>query len=235
MKNFRIFIILFCVCAFNVQSIKAQSFTEFFETLNEFNRIKKPEQNPRFESGLEMTRWDVQDRTNKIIGRVQDIYVTPNGLARFIEIKLNALGMQQNLLFEPRTFGLRPAESAYIFDIEEGQLQELYPRILDETRRLKAEFQRRPGDIFAMRDRLRNIEVKSEGGLNLGRVQNVLFDTTRLRAEGYTVMMGFSSVSGEIVVLPFRNLRFDTAPVLAPVLRLGDQESQTLIDYLRNR
>lgn len=185
--------------------VAAQSmqFTRNAQLLDKVNSYA-PEQSSRHEGAKDILKNRIIDKTNRVVGKVNDILLSKSGVVKMIDADFDRINLGTDTLFVNYSdLEIQPATNGYKMGYTDDQIKEQFPALL-------AGMQSASGagsDLFSAR-KIAESAVRSSDGKKLGKIKDILFDNEGTRAELLFVSMNYKSVRGETLAIPFNKARY---------------------------
>lgn len=207
---------------------KNGSYSNFLQRLSQANRMQ-PLQNPEYTRGTQVLGWRILDRTNKVIGEVDDVILSDRGALTSVAVDFNRLRLGAPVYLNASEVPLRPSGNGYVMGMNYSQVENLYPSLL-------ADIETASGidDENFSAKKLIGAQVISDDGRSLGRVEDVLFTGRGTRAAALYVGMGYGNARGKALAVPFDLVRY-SARGGALKVSLGDDQADALVDFFSRK
>ena len=230
MRGFLMIFLAFSVLSMpvTVDSAWAQTGNRLYDSLNFLNR-QKPLQNPRFQRADQVLKNRILDRSNRVVGEVNDILLTSNGDISTLNVELDRLRVRGDVFLGYSQMRMRSVTRAYTLNIDDDQLKDLVPSLLNNIETASGN----GSDVFSLR-KLDGARLVAEDGRRLGKIENVLFSDNAGRAQALYVDLNYRSVRGEKIAIPFSTPRYVAKPRSFDVV-LKNDEADAILEYARNR
>lgn len=220
-----IFIIVFSVLAPAAAFAQDSDYTGFMQRLARANRIQ-PMQNPEYKNGTDILNWRILDRTNKVVGEVNDMVLNDSGAIASVEVDFNRLRLGEAYL-DYRTLRLRPATNGYVMGFNAEQISTLYPTMLSQIETAAGP----DAEAVSMKD-LIGATVRSDDGRTLGEVENVFFTGNGTRAAALYVGMSYKMHRGKAAAVPFDLVSYNIGRFNGVNVVMSADQADALIDFL---
>lgn len=199
----RIFIVAALILFISTAPVLAQS-NRALEQLSQLNRIN-PLQNPEFDRDSKIINRKIIDRKNKVVGRVQDVIINPNGTIASIVTDFDRLRLGDDIALNYRNLNIRSRADSYAMNMDSDEIRDFYPQLL-------ADIETASGDgnnTFSVR-KLSGAQILAEDGRRIGKVKNVLFANNGGIVRAINAELSYGTHRGDTVAIPFRNVNFQT-------------------------
>ncbi|MEZ5815390.1 MAG: PRC-barrel domain-containing protein [Alphaproteobacteria bacterium] len=141
----------------------------------------------------------ILDSTNRVVGELRDVILDRNGAIAMLDVDFNRINLGVDSLFiNYIAFGAHPATNGYKLAQTDNQIAAALPELLAATETASGS----GTDIFSIK-KIVGRKIYAENGKKLGKIEDVLFDSTGARAELLLVSMTQRSVRGEKLTIPF--------------------------------
>ena len=180
-----------------------------YERLSAINKAR-PEQNRKHQSVRKVLDAKVLDKTNRVVGQVQDVVLDRSGGINMINVDFDRLRLGIGVLpINYGDLGVRPSNGSYKMSYSDDQLKEMLPSFLNDMSSASGE----QVNNFTV-SKIMGRDVYAQDGKKIGRVVDVLFDRNGSRAEFLFVNMSERSVRGEKVAIPFASPLYQNQKII---------------------
>lgn len=171
------------------------------QALSQLNRIK-PLQNPKFQKSKSALGRSVLDRSNKIIGKIEDLIVSEEGQVLGLVVVFDRLQMTQGVFVGYDITKITPSSNGYRLGLESKDITALYPDLL-------AGIETAAGNMSAISiSKSIGLDVVDENLNKIGQITDVLLDQQRTQLLAFHVVVNEKRVRKEGVAVPFSAIRF---------------------------
>lgn len=205
----------------------AASYSRVFEMISELND-SDPLQDPGYERSADVLDRRVLDSKNKVVGEVKDIILGSNGNISSLNVDFNRLRLGQQVYLNYRDMRIGTRNNGYELGIEDDQIEAMYPELL-------ANIETAAGaeNTYSVR-KIIGANLKDEKGNNIGKVQDVLFDSRGKRAVALFVSMKLLSAGNRGMAVPFGTAKYDHFPKDRSIV-VSDAQAKAMKDYAASR
>lgn len=209
----------------------AASYSQALQSLNEINRIP-PLQNPNLKDEGEILSRHVLDRTNRIIGEVEDVILTKSGAVETLSVDFDRLRLRGGSIgLNYADMAIRPASNGYIIGFEAVQIEDMYPQILAGIETASGEdAERRSVSVKA----IIGAPVRNEKGRKIGAVKHVLFGENGNQAQALFIAMFLGGVGAKDIAVPFNAGKLDLRGT-SPEILVSDEQADAMNDFVRQK
>lgn len=209
-------------------SLMAQSIDPYLNTLNQYNRIK-PLQNPLWKRSSKVLKGKITDNSNRVIGKIEDILVSPEGAIESIKGDLNRLRISSDVPLNVVELNMSPNSNGYSTSFDNSQVADLIPQILAGVATASGD----EDSVFSV-DRLVGSDVKSRDGRRLGKIQEVMFSDTGSSVEALIIRVRYGTVGGESVAIPFPDATYKKNGKRVEAL-IPDNRADSIIAFAKDK
>lgn len=206
---------------------KGREYRFFLEQISEINRFQVT-QRPEHERGTVLLDRTIEDSTNRVVGEIDDIVLSPNGSITALSTKFDRLRLNAPVFVNYREFRVQPVSSGYrMSTMTDDRIEELYPELL-------ASIETAAGDAdsdFGVKS-LIGSTIESTDGRRLGKVEDVLFRSLGSRADLLYVSMSYGTLRGRELAVPFEVVEYKTAGGRTVAI-VDEDQADAMIDYAK--
>jgi sporulation protein YlmC with PRC-barrel domain len=202
----------------------AEEYAPAYDTIVKMNRIQ-PLQNPDLSKSADIINRRMLDRTNKVVGEVRDVLVSPNGSIEALNVDFNRLRLGAPVYLNYREMSVQAASDSYIVGFADNQIETLYPELLANVATAAG------GDVETLS--VKNVlgaEVKAQDGRMIGVVDDVLFSSNGDRADSLLINNKAGLMRGKTVAIPFGMADF-AALNTGNTIILENPEADALLNF----
>lgn len=202
----------------------AQSYMEMYEQVSTMNRVQ-PLQNPTYKRTYEILNRKVQDRKTRVVGGVKDVLISKFGPVEALNIDLDRLRLG-TIVINTQETGIEATRDSYVFaNYDEEGIKDLYPALLGNIQTAAGSDQ----DVVSLQ-KLLGAAVKTSSGDTIGRIEDVLFNSSGNVVEALYIGMKYGTARGDIAV-PFGAADYSKLSSNNEVI-LFDEQVKAMSDYL---
>jgi sporulation protein YlmC with PRC-barrel domain len=223
-KKIRLFTIIWMVVCLAALPAFAQEYARAFDTITEANRIQ-PLQNPGLTKSADVLDRRLLDRTNKVVGVVQDVVVQANGSIAALNVDFDRLRLGAPVFVNYNDMSIRPGSDSYIVGFADDEIETLYPTLLANVETAAGE----GTDIFSVKQVL-GTSVKAADGRDIGVVQDILFGAEGGNAEAIYINLKTGLIRGKAVAVPFTMADLSTA-ASEKKITIGNEQADALLKF----
>lgn len=204
------------------------TYSQMFQKISDINKIQ-PMQNPGFERGSKILRWNILDSRSRVVGEIKDIALSDAGNVETLQVAFNRMQKETPINLSYREQGIRPASRGYIANFAADELETLYPTFL-------AGIDTAAGDTSDQVNLSRMIgtKVSAEDGRTIGVVEEVLFSGKGERAEALLIDIKTGTLRGDKVAVPFSYVKFSQG-ILAFQGKMSTDATDAFLNYAETK
>ncbi len=197
--------------------------TKALQRLEEINSYR-PEQSSKHERSKDVLDNRVLDKTNRVVGEVNDVILTRNGSISSLNVNFNRMKLRTSSLYiNYSDLGVRPVSNGYKMSYTDDQVAAIVPDILANIETASG----KNADTYSTR-KIIGRNIYSKNGRKLGKVKDILFDAKGHRAEMLYIVMGYKSVRGEKMAIPFSQASYEGSKI-----NVKDSFADAMIAYAK--
>ena len=206
----------------------AQGYTETYNKITDMNRVK-PLQNPGYERTYEILGRKIQSSKTRVVGRVQDVLLTPFGQVTALNVDLDRLRLG-SIVLGLEDANIQASRDAYVFSsYDREQIENLFPQFLANIQTAAGE----QTDIISL-NKLTGATLKTPNGDRIGKVKDVLFSSRGDRAEAIYVNVKYKTVRNIELALPFGMMDYSKLPTHKEIT-IPKEQASALIAYAEDK
>lgn len=206
---------------------RAQDTGGLFQNLNILNK-SKPLQSPQYQHGANILKSRVLDSRNRVVGEVNDVVLTDKGGIQALNVEFDRLRLGDGVFLNYQEMRLRPASSGYIMNIDDEQIETMFPTFLDDIESAAGD-----EDVVSL-EKLRGARVVAKDGRRLGEVNEVLFSGNGSRAYSLYIDLTYKSARGEALAIPFNIAEYQSKGRAVEVV-ISNNDADEILNFAAER
>ncbi len=191
------------VIAFMTQQSFGQAASAYQLQLGEMNQMK-PLQNPLWQRSVDMMKFRILDRKNKVAGTLKDIIISDRGALSSLKVDLDRMQLNEEIFLGSEDLKFMSGDRAFVLQYDEAEMKDLYPIILNNLDTAAGSM----SDSISL-DSLLRADVRAQDGRNLGKVEEVLFSRNGGDASALLIRVRYRTIAGENVAIPFSSVSYE--------------------------
>ena len=199
--------------------------TNIQDALPKLNRIK-PLQNPKFAKADSALGRSVLDRSNRIVGRVDDVRVAPDGSVQALAVTFDRLRLDQSVDIRYGSTTLTPSSNGYKIGLSGDEVTSQYPELLSGIETASGD-----GSIPGVKGMIGLDVYNSDGSDQIGEITDVIMNEERTVLEAVYVTVNQGTVRDEGVAVPFTAFQFADENGISTA-RLDDADIEALMRFV---
>ncbi len=197
------------------------------EELSALNRIK-PLQNPKLKKSASILGRSVIDRTSRIVGKVEDLILTKDGLPSSLSVSFDRLRLQQPVFLNFTDTKITVVSNGYKVGYEGAEIQAYYPELL-------AGIETAAGatGLLSLRTVLGKSVVTSEKNAVMGEITDILMDEDGTKALGFYMKLRARGFNEQGIAVPFAAVTFEDGPNGVLRGRMNEADMDTVLKFAK--
>lgn len=220
----RLLLALILICVPLVKAF-AEDFTvtRTWEELDEIDAAR-PLRSAKYKDAKAMLSARILDKTNHVIGEVDDIVLDRNGAIAQITVDFDRLRLGIGPLnINYNDMRTRKATNGFKLGYSDDEIRARVPQILAGIETASGEDQ----GTYSLK-KLIGQPIYDAQGAKLGEIEDILFDQISGRAKFMALKFSEKSVRGKTAIIPFREARYQDAK-----LTISNNFSDILLAYIQ--
>lgn len=186
--------------------------TPAWEQLDEIKK-SKPAQNAKYIDAQTILSGRILDRTNRVIGDVEDALVDQNGAIKKLTIDFNRLRLGTgSLSVDYKEIRAHAATNGFKIGYSDDEIRARLPQILAQMETAAGSDS---GDHdFHSLEGFAGKPLYNEKGEIIGVIENVFFDRQSRRAKFFSLSFRHKSALGKSAVIPLRKTKYQDSQII---------------------
>lgn len=199
----------------------------FEKELRDMNRVK-PLQDHRYKQLKDILDSRILDKTNRVIGTVEDVTFNVEGGVEAVVADLDRLQLGESIPLSLSDINVVSMSKGYRFDIAASEIEDLYPMLLANIATASG------GDLQVLSvNGLIGGSISSDKFTNFAEVTDILFDTRATSVHAIFATVNYRTIRKKGIALPIEAFDFMQENGRMKIM-IKEGLDDSLIDYAKN-